>query len=183
MTLRTLIWSAACVGASLGSMGCAGSTESGAGPHLAETPGGGSPPTSQSQAGSAAFVSKSSKNKAGSAFEFLDDQQKWQRIGDHYVINKLGELCAGKAEVVEYRVGANQLRTTLGANGILSQTNVATGMQRPVRLMPFFFEYEEGPRKWLPVTDPPALIALTAVVVSSSSKEYVVTNHQGGTFG
>ena len=34
---------------------------------------------------------------------------------------------------------------------------------REVRLVPFFFEFEEADRKWLPVTAPDALTALTYI--------------------
>jgi len=61
---------------------------------------------------------------------------------------------------------------------VLTQTNVSTGMQRPIRLVPFFFEYEDGQR-WSAVTDHPAIVALTALLASSRHKRYVAPTPLG----
>ena len=113
----------------------------------------------------------------GTAFEFLNEQRQWQLISDREIINKLGQLCAkNNTKEVLYTAGSNTYSTTQGNNGLLSQKNVATGVTRTVRLVPFFFEFEEGPRHWLPVTDPDACMALTAVLASSTAKTYQATS-------
>lgn len=111
----------------------------------------------------------------GTAFEFLDEYNNWQLITGADVINQLGKLCAfNTVTQVQYSVGHNNYSVTQQRNGDLVQTNVATGVQRNLRLVPFFFEYEEGPNNWKPVTQPEALTALTAVLASSAEKTYTV---------
>ena len=120
----------------------------------------------------------------GTAFEFLDEHNVWQSITDHYIINQLGQLC-GHNTIYEarYRAGPNSYCTTQGPDGTLSQVNTATGVRRLVRLVPFFFEFEEGPRHWLPVTAPEALMALTAVLASSKMMSYKATSAANGYVG
>lgn len=122
------------------------------------------------------------------AFEFLDQNPRtsnlqWAPITDTNVVDSLGKLCSGKVEgeAVTYNSHGNTYRTTFGTDGFMQQMNTATGVQRPVRIVPFFFEYEEsgGTGRWLPLTEAPALIALTAVLVSASEKKYLSLDTNG----
>ena len=123
----------------------------------------------------------------GSAFERLDEQRRWQPIGDIATINALGKLCAGEhtgSEVYAGKVYAGeQCTATQTAEGLIKESwsqawEYASGV-RMIRLVPFFFEFENGPRDWKPCTDPEACMALTAVLVSSSTKTYKVTSWAG----
>ncbi len=110
----------------------------------------------------------------GTAFEFLDEHSQWRLITDKYVIDQLGKLCAYNktTEVFYNAAGHNRYRCTQKRDGSLEQTNCGTGVARDVRLVPFFFEFEEAPNDWRPVTAPEALTALTAVLASSLPKTY-----------
>ena len=109
----------------------------------------------------------------GAAFEFLDGKRQWKLITDRYTIDQLGRLCSGVAGQVDYQAGSKKYITTQAADGTISQVNAATGYRRPVRLVPFFFEFEDlRSRTWKPVTEPEALTALTAVLASSQQKTY-----------
>jgi len=111
----------------------------------------------------------------GMAFEFLNEQRQWQRIGDQDTIKKLGDLCSdSKTREVYYGARGQNYRATQNPDGTLRQVNTSTNAQRDVRLVPFFFEFEEGPRDWRPVTAPEALTSLTAVLASSRMKTYRV---------
>lgn len=111
----------------------------------------------------------------GTAFEFLNQQRRWEPIVDPFVINKLGKLCAyNETSVVTYdgRDNGQKYQTVQQADGMLAQTNIRTGVVRCIRLVPFFFEFEERPFDWRPVTEPQALMSLTAVLASSLPKRY-----------
>jgi hypothetical protein len=107
----------------------------------------------------------------GSAFERLDENRKWQPIEDVATINALGKLCSGpdSAEVEYARgtLGVPNCRATQTKEGLIKETvtdsGSVTGTESMVRLVPFFFEFENGPRDWQPCTDPVACMALTAV--------------------
>jgi len=121
--------------------------------------------------------------RVGTAFDFLNPANDWQPITDKSVIDALGRLCSAiEVQQVEYSIGSNSYTARQGRDGTISQMNVATRAIRPVRLVPFFFEYEEGPRDWRPVTQPEALTALTAVLASSKPKTYKAKNIQFNDF-
>jgi len=122
----------------------------------------------------------------GTSFEFLNEQSTWQPITDPYVINQLGKLCAyNNTSVVTYNNQQNgqSYRTSQGADGLLLQTNRATNATRSIRLVPFFFEFEEGRYDWKPVSDPQVLMGLTAVLASSLAKRYKYTSATTGYAG
>ena len=111
----------------------------------------------------------------GTAFEFLNEHRQWEPIVDPFVINQLGKLCAYNSTTeVTYdgRNNGQSYKTIQQPDGMLAQTNIRTGVTRHIRLVPFFFEFKEGPSDWRPVTDPKALMALTAVLASSLPKQY-----------
>lgn len=141
-------------------MGCGGSTEAGAGP-----------------------AKRVWAKGVGTSFEFLDDSKAWQPITDPDAINKLGELCAHNTTTkVEYSNAASgqNYRAAQDPDGLIVQTNVLTGVVRHIRLVPHFFEFQEAPKDWRPVTDPEALMALTAVLASSLPKTYKYTSKSTG---
>ena len=151
-------------------MGCSGSSQS---PSGEPVPGG-----PASTTGSRIWA-----RGVGTAFEFLNDSNNWQPIVDKYVIDQLGRLCAhNSTAVVTYdgRANGQQYRTVQASDGMILQTNIATSVQRPLRLVPFFFEFEEGPSDWRPVVDPEALMSLTAVLASSINKRYTYTSQSTG---
>ena len=151
-------------------MGCVGSTEAAAAPPAPGARGGGPGRVFEN-----VFEKRVWAKGVGTAFEFLNEQYRWEPIVDPIVINELGKLCAYNATtVVTYdgRDNGQSYRTVQQADGMLSQTNIRTGVSRCIRLVPFFFEFEEGPFDWRPVTDPKALMALTAVLASSLPKQY-----------
>ena len=111
----------------------------------------------------------------GTSFEFLNEKNAWEPITDKYIIDQLGRLCAhNSTNAVTYHGGSNgqNYRAVQSRDGMIVQTNVATNVHRSIRLVPFFFEFEEGPRDWRPVVDPEALMSLTAVLASSINKTY-----------
>ena len=151
-------------------MGCAGSTPAG---HTAQP---------QPAQGSRRVWAKG----VGTSFEFLDDKNAWQLITDRYVIDQLGRLCShNNTTEVSYDGramgnGQQQYRAKQEPDGMIVQRNVATGKQRSIRLVPFFFEFEEGQHHWKPVVDPEALVSLTAVLASSINKTYKYTSQSNG---
>ena len=64
-------------------------------------------------------------------------------------------------------------------DGMISQLEIGSGATSLVRLVPFFFEYEAGPGRWVAITEPEALTALTALLSSSSGKAYSCTTPKG----
>jgi hypothetical protein len=123
----------------------------------------------------------------GSAFERLDVHRKWQPITDVEVINQLGRLCAGpdtgEVEYTDSRVTGNQftrLYATQTPEGLIKERHREAEGDSMIRLLPYFFEFENGPRDWKPCTEPDACIALTAVLVSSATKTYKVTSPDAG---
>ena len=77
----------------------------------------------------------------GMAFQFLNDQRKWQMITEEHVIRALGRLCSDReTRQVHYSSRGNEYRATQGREGNIIQTNTATNVERNVRLVPFFFE-------------------------------------------
>ena len=139
----------------------------------------------QTTGGSLKWNERAAQNSGvGMAFEFLDEHSLWRNIPDKDVIDQLGKLVSGKAEEAAYSSALNgqKYRTTLGADGMLAQVNVGTGVMRPVRISPFFFEFEEHVRKWSPVKEPPALVSLTGALLSSKVTKYTSSNKEGGRF-
>ena len=141
------------------------------------------PPTAEALSTASGRVFRVWAQGVGTSFEFLDDSQRWQPIVDPYVINKLGELCAhNSTTLVTYKNFANgqSYRAVQDPDGLIAQTNVRTNAERHIRLVPHFFEFEEGPKDWRPVTDPEALMALSAVLASSLPKRYTYTSATTG---
>jgi len=119
----------------------------------------------------------------GTSFEYLDDSKRWQPIVDQYVINKLGLLCShNTTTMVTYSNLATGQRYSAkqDADGLISQTNISTGVVRQLRMVPHFFEFQEAPKDWRPVDAPEALMALTAVIASSLPKTYAFTSKTTG---
>ena len=154
-------------------MGCGGSTEAG-------QPASGQPASGKPTSNRGAHVWAKG---VGTSFEFLNDSNLWQPITDPYVINKLGQLCAHNiTTTVTYSslASGQKYRASQDPDGLIAQTNIHTGVVRHIRLVPHFFEFEEGPHDWRPVTDPEALMALTAVLASSLPKTYKYTSKATG---
>lgn len=77
----------------------------------------------------------------GMSFQFLNDQKSWQMITEEDVIRQLGRLCSDNSlREVFYSSRGHDYRATQGRDGGLTQTNMATNVQRNVRLVPYFFE-------------------------------------------
>ena len=119
----------------------------------------------------------------GSAFEFLlSGWNEWIPIRDEIVIDELGALCSYNATTqVIYQLGGQAYKAVQQRNGMIEQTNVETGTTRLIRLMPFFFEFEKERGVWAAVTEPEALMSLTAVLTSSLPKIYTYTDESGTT--
>lgn len=114
----------------------------------------------------------------GTAFEMLLElggEFRWTPITDASIVDPLGLLCATNyVDHVEYQMGGRAQRITQGDDGLLHQTDVASGSTQYLRLVPFFFEYEAANFDWRPFTEPEAIMALTAVLASSSPKQYTI---------
>ena len=84
----------------------------------------------------------------GSAFERLDLHRKWQPITDVETINQLGRLCGGPDDG-EVSYGETRIfRATQTAEGLIKETDPAEQRDNMIRLVPYFFEFENGPRDW-----------------------------------
>lgn len=114
----------------------------------------------------------------GSAFERFDVQrQQWQPITDIDTINQLGKLCAATSSS---EVTYGNYRAMQTKEGLIKERDTTKECDNMIRLLPYFFEFENGPRDWSPCTDPNACMALTAVLVSSTTKSYTVTSPDAG---
>lgn len=109
----------------------------------------------------------------GTAFEALYERS-WAPVTEKHMVDPLGRLCADKTlDRVEYMVAGRAVRTTILESGLLSQVDVQNGSKVVLRLVPFFFEYEERDFAWRPIVEPEAITALTAVLATSEPKSYV----------
>lgn len=81
----------------------------------------------------------------GSAFDFLDDCDEWVPITDRAMIDALGELSAyNQTTEVQYAFGGHTYKAWQDPEGNIVQNNVEWGTKRDLRLVPFFFEFEEA---------------------------------------